>query len=67
MMKEERRLCQENENIEIRLLLEAIYQKYGYDFRDYSKAHIKRRIKHRMRLIALWIIFHTNTKKQQNV
>ncbi len=48
MMKEERRLCQENENIEIRLLLEAIYQKYGYDFRDYSKAHIKRRIKHRI-------------------
>ena len=37
-----------NENIEIRLLLDAILSKYGYDFTNYSKAHIKRRIKHRM-------------------
>ena len=35
----------ENENIEIKLLIEAVLLKYGYDFRDYSKAHIKRRIK----------------------
>lgn len=34
----------ENEKIEIELLLEAIYRKYGYDFRDYAKASIKRRI-----------------------
>lgn len=33
-----------NQSIEIKLLLEAIYLKYGYDFRDYSKAHLKRRI-----------------------
>jgi len=33
-----------NQNIEIALILEAIYLKYGYDFRNYSKAHIKRRI-----------------------
>ncbi|BAX79223.1 CheR family methyltransferase [Labilibaculum antarcticum] len=38
----------ENIDIEIPLLLEAIFQKYGYDFRDYSKAHIKRRLMHRM-------------------
>lgn len=31
-------------NIEIRLLLEGIFLKYGYDFRNYSKAHIRRRI-----------------------
>ena len=31
-------------DLEISLLLEAIYQKYGYDFRQYSEAHIKRRI-----------------------
>lgn len=37
-----------NINLEIRLLLEAIYSKYGYDFRDYGKAHIKRRILHRL-------------------
>ena len=40
----------ENEDIEIQLLLEAIFLKYGYDFRDYSKAHLKRRIKHRLSL-----------------
>ena len=38
----------ETESIEINLLLEGIYQKYGYDFRNYSKAHLKRRILGRM-------------------
>ena len=38
------------ENIEVRLLLEAVYQKYGYDFRDYAQAHIKRRLLRRMAL-----------------
>lgn len=33
------------EGIEITLLLEAIYQCYGYDFRDYAQATIRRRIK----------------------
>lgn len=37
-------------NIEIKLLLEAIFLRYGYDFRNYSKAHIKRRILHRLSL-----------------
>lgn len=37
-----------NENIEIQLLLQAIYLKYGYDFRDYAKASIKRRILQRL-------------------
>ncbi len=32
-----------NEQLEIQLLLEAIYRKYGYDFREYSLAHTKRR------------------------
>jgi len=35
-------------NIELHLLLEAIFLRYGYDFRNYSKAHIKRRILHRL-------------------
>lgn len=34
--------------IEIGLLFEGIYLRYGYDFRDYGKAHAKRRIMHRM-------------------
>ena len=36
-----------NQNIEISLILEAIYLKYGYDFRNYSKAHVKRRLLNR--------------------
>jgi len=43
----------ENENIETNLLLEAIFQKYGYDFRDYSRASIKRRIKHTLSMTGL--------------
>ena len=34
----------ELEEIEIRLLLEGIYQYYGFDFRDYALASLKRRI-----------------------
>ncbi len=36
------------ENIELELLLQAMYLQYGYDFRDYSRAHIKRRVIHRL-------------------
>lgn len=35
-------------NIELQLILEAIYSKYGYDFRNYSRAHIKRRFLNRL-------------------
>ncbi len=38
-----------NTDIEIRLLIEAIYLKYSYDFRDYSGASMKRRIHHALR------------------
>lgn len=34
------------ENIEIKLLLEAVYQHYGFDFRQYAPASLKRRIRH---------------------
>ncbi len=33
------------EAIEIQLLLEALYQRYHYDFRNYAQASIKRRLK----------------------
>lgn len=33
------------EELEITLLLEALYQRFHYDFRDYSKASIRRRLK----------------------
>lgn len=35
---------------EIQSILEAIYQRYGYDFRQYAQAHIKRRLLNRMTL-----------------
>ncbi len=38
----------ENEKIEFELILQAIYQKYGYDFRDYAKASIRRRLRYRL-------------------
>ena len=42
-----------HEDIEVGLLLEAIYLKYGYDFRNYTKASIKRRINQRLVLSKL--------------
>ncbi len=39
----------ELEEIEIQLLLEGIYQYYGFDFRDYSFPFLKRRIWNRIR------------------
>ncbi|MDP1851552.1 MAG: protein-glutamate O-methyltransferase CheR [Candidatus Planktophila sp.] len=35
----------EIENIEVLLLTEAIYQRWGYDFRDYAPTSLKRRIR----------------------
>ena len=40
----------ETENIEIALILEAIHSKYGYDFREYARASVKRRIMRRFAL-----------------
>ena len=43
----------ETHKIEIDLLVEALYKKYGYDFRNYSQAHVRRRILHRFALSGL--------------
>ncbi len=43
----------ENETIEIDLLLEAIYRKYGHDFRGYAKPTVKRRINRRLQSSGL--------------
>jgi len=37
------------EDIEIELLLEGLYRAYGFDFRDYSRASLKRRVLEMMR------------------
>lgn len=34
------------EEVELRLLLDGIFDVYGYDFRDYAEASLKRRIRH---------------------
>lgn len=34
--------------LEIKDFVDTIYEKYGYDFRDYSSAHLKRRLINRM-------------------
>ncbi len=47
-MKNKQEILLENENIEIELFLQAINMKFGYDFRNYGKAHIKRRVRHRL-------------------
>jgi chemotaxis protein methyltransferase CheR len=39
----------DTQNIELQLLLQAIYLKYGYDFRNYAKASIRRRVEQFMR------------------
>lgn len=43
----------ELENLEMQLLLEGIYCYYGFDFRNYVSASIKRRIKHRVQIEKL--------------
>jgi len=38
-------LATEIEEIEIDLLLEAIFRRYGYDFRNYSRASVRRKVR----------------------
>jgi chemotaxis protein methyltransferase CheR len=37
------------EDLELELLLEALFRHYGYDFREYARGSLKRRIQERMR------------------
>ena len=36
----------EVENVEIDLFLEAVFRRYGYDFRDYARASVNRRVRY---------------------
>ncbi|MEL7586017.1 MAG: protein-glutamate O-methyltransferase CheR [Prolixibacteraceae bacterium] len=49
-------------DIELDLLLQAIQMKYGYDFRNYNKAHLKRRINQRLKMSALNTISELQNK-----
>ena len=39
---------QDLDGIEIHLLTEGVYRRYGYDFRDYSYPSLRRRVQKRM-------------------
>lgn len=43
-MNRQANLAHEREDVEIDLLLEGVYRFYGFDFRDYSRTSLKRRI-----------------------
>ena len=44
------------EQIELQLLLEGVYRRYGFDFREYAPASLRRRVQRRMRLEGLTTI-----------
>ena len=50
------------ENIEIDLLLDGLYRAYGFDFREYSRASVKRRILELMRAEKLETISSFQSK-----
>lgn len=51
--KEDVGIMMQIQEIETDLLLEAIYKHFGYDFREYNKAHVMRRIIHRTGMLSL--------------
>lgn len=55
-----------NEDLEIQILLENIFCEYGYDFRNYSRTHIKRRILHRISIESKINSISEMTKKILN-
>lgn len=57
----------EIENIEVKLLLEAVFQHYGFDFRQYAPASLKRRIRHCVREEKLSSISALQEKLLYNV
>jgi len=50
------------QHFEINQLLDAIYFRYGYDFRDYARASLERKILHRVSLSKLSSVSEMNEK-----
>ena len=50
----------------VRDITEAIYKKYGYDFRQYSEAHVTRRIMNRVKLSGLGDISQVKSEVMNN-
>jgi len=65
-MNRDREILEDIEDIEVDLLIEGIYRKYGYDFRNYSRAHIKRRILHRIGKDSLETVSELQNKVLHN-
>ena len=62
----ERRPAPDTENVEgleLDLLLEAAFRLYGYDFRDYARTSIRRRIANIMKQEEVATISATNQEK----
>ena len=55
-----------NEGIEIDILLDAIYRKYGHDFRDYARASISRRVLNKFSMSGLKTISEMQNKLLNN-
>ena len=51
-------------DIEMRLLLEAVYAKYSHDFRDYSGASIKRRVQHALQQLGCATISQLQSRER---
>src|SRR4051812_3060946 len=49
-------------DIEMRLLLEAVYAKYSHDFRDYSGASVRRRVQHALQQLDCATISELQSK-----
>lgn len=43
----------QNSELELDLFLEAVYRKYGYDFRSYSRASLRRRVQNQLDLLKV--------------
>ncbi len=56
------REAMDTKDIEVDMLLQAVFLKYGYDFRNYSKAHLKRRINQRLQINGLNTISELQNK-----
>lgn len=46
-------MAEEITDTDLTSILETVYEEYGYDFRNYSRAHVKRRINNRLSIAGI--------------
>jgi len=64
---DERTTAAELENLEIELLLEGIYRRYGFDFREYAPASLRRRLWRRIHAEGLGSVSGLQERVLHNV